>query len=212
MQSNLLDLFEMAKPEKRKTPEQKQFEKENLALLLAFKEIVSDSFRMLHDHIFTLIKPGGGMDNKMPSVTLISFIRTYIIQKFPAYCGKATKSRFKLVTPTQNNIYLKKLDFKRRPSNRKSTANDLIMYQLTKSNKDKGGNVFLGYVTDKVFSRVLGIYAVCLDGKECLWECDILALARKQETKVIRMKKRGEKLKLKDTAVPIKNNDDAKLE
>lgn len=206
MQSNLRDLFGNSKQEKRKTPEQKQFEKENLALLLAFKDIVFEAFGTLHDRIFSVIKPGGGMDNKMPAVSIISLIRTGIIQKFPLYCGKATKSRFKLVTPAaQDNIYLKKLDFKRRPANRQSKANDLIMYQLTNSNKDKGGNVFLGYVTDKLYSSVLGIYAVCLDGKQRLWESDILDLARRQQAKIVRMKKKGEKLKLKETAIPIKN-------
>lgn len=198
------DLFGNSMPEKRKTPSQKQFEKENLDLLLAFLEIVNDSFRLLNNQIFTLIPPGGGMDNKMPSITLISFIRTHIIQQFPYYCGKATKSRFKLVTPTKDNIYLKKLNPRKRPSNRKSKANDLILYQLTKSNEDKGGNVFLGYTTDKMFSQALGVYAVCLDGKDLVWESNIVDLAKKQKAKIIRLKKRGEKLALKKTAVPIK--------
>lgn len=203
MHSNLPDLFGNTKVEKRKTPSQKQFEKANLALLLAFKEIVFESFQTLHDVIFPLVQ-SGGMDNKMPSVSMISFIRTQIIRKFPLYCEKATKGRFKLVTPALCNIYLKKLNLRLRPSNHQSRANDLILHQLTQNNKDRGGNVFLGYVTDKKFSHIIGIFAVCLEGPNLVWKSDIMELAIRQEAKLIRMKRRGDKFKIKPDAMPIK--------
>jgi len=200
MKPILPKLFDMTQVQKRQTPSQEEFIEKNLALLLALKDIVLESFDQFHDNLLPLISPGGGMDNKLPSIAIISFIRTKIIQQFPKYCGKATKGRFKLVSTDLCNIYLKKLDFRKRPSNRQSKANDLILYQLTKNKEDKGGNIFLGYITDPLYNHVLGIYAVCLEGKELVWECNILDLVAKQSAKVVKMKKKGNRIKLKPGA------------
>jgi hypothetical protein len=203
MNTNLPSLFDLSKLEKRKTLSQKSFEQKNPDLLSAFSYAVFDSFKTFDGKMRSLVRPGG-MVNSWPAASINSLIRSAMIEQFPAYCEKATKTRFKLVTDDQN-VYFKKFNYRRRPTNRKSKANDLILYQLTNSNKDKGGNVFFGYTTDPVYSAPLGVYAICIEGDKLLWECDILDFLRKYEAaKLVRMTPKTKKTGLKAGTVTVK--------
>lgn len=210
MVTNVPTLFDLSKLENRKTLSQTEFEKKHAELLMRFMDSVYDSFKTYHEKLSPHIRPGG-MVNSWPASTINSLIRSAMIDHFPAYCAKATKSRFKLVGEEDQNIYLKKFNRRLRPTNRQSKANDLILYQLTSSNKDKGGNVFFGYTTDPTSSAPQEIYAVCLLGDELLWQCDIHEFARRQEAaKLIRMTPKAKKAKLKPGVLGLKKKKNQK--
>ncbi len=203
MSTNLPNLFDLFKFEKRKTPLQQDFEQANMLFLLAFKRIVETSFQNLHSKIFTMFKPYD-MDKNMPAVATISFIRQEIIQNFPEYCRSATPARFRLVTPTNEYIYIKKLDDNYRPSNIQTGENDLIMNQLTVSKKDKGPNIFVGYTSTHGNSSLTGIYAVCIDGPNLIWRTDISDLSRDNQAPLVGIKPKGPEPTLKPGIVKIR--------
>jgi hypothetical protein len=207
MTTNLPTLFDLSKCEKRKTPIQESFEEANLVLLSVFHAAVHRAFERVHNEIFTLIKPSA-MDRNLPAVAMSSFIREIIIQRFPEYCAKATKSRFKLVTPNGEWAFIKKLDHKKRPQNIETYSNELILNQVTQDLKDKAGNVFLGYTSKGDNSKVTGVYAVCLEGKKQLWLTDITTLISHKKSVLARFQTNKKKTTLKPGTVKLKKRKD----
>lgn len=203
MITNLPNLFGFTKLDKRKTPVQKEFERSNLDFLLKVREIIYESFQDLHTKVFSLFGPSD-MDKNMPAVAMISFIRKGIIKYFPDYCRTATRKRFKLVTPNNEYVYVKKLDDNMRPSNIETNANNIILHQLTTDKKDKGPNIFVGYTTTSDYSTLTGIYAVCIDGDTVVWRTDISDLYNDQAGAVVTMKPVGTPPKLKSGVVKVR--------
>ncbi len=191
MQTNLQFLFDLSKFEKRKTPIQSEFEETNLELLLAFKQIVYDSHSKLHSYIHTLFRPGE-MDRNQSAVSMSSFMRQGIL--------------FKLISPNNENIYIKKLDHKKRPSNIQTINNNLIIFQLTKSSKDVQPNIFLGYTANENYSIITGIYAVCIEGKAVKWITNISLLGGSAQAQLESITPIGGSPKLKDGIVKLKKS------
>jgi len=135
---------------------------------------------------------------------MISFIRQAIIKKYPNYCSKATKRRFKLFTPNNEWIFLKKLRNNRRPSNIETAANNIILHQYTENERDKAPNIFLGYTEANGYSMITGIYAVCIDGKDILWHTDISTLEIRETGILVSTKPKNDGPKLKDGVVKVK--------
>jgi hypothetical protein len=195
MQPNLQFLFDPTKYERIKSPTQKQFEKANLDIMLACLSIVKDAFHKLHTLIFPLFKPGE-MDKNQPAISMISFMKQGFIRLHPSFCRRATRSRFKLITPTDEYIYIKKLNEKKRPSNVRTKANDLILFQIANSiAKHKYPNVFFGYTVTPDYSKLTGIYAVCISGKDLVWYSDLNTLYNKAQAKLVNINTSGTKLK-----------------
>jgi hypothetical protein len=141
-------------------------------------------------------------DKNLQAVIMSGFIRGELIKKFPGYCAKATKARFKMHNDKSGWIFIKKLTNKKRPANIKTIANDIIINQLTNSKLDKQQNVFLGYTASKNLSHITGVYAVCIDGDKILWVSDLIQYAA-QHTTVTSINQPNE-VKLKEGIVKIK--------
>lgn len=172
MKTNLPFLFDPSKFERLKTPDQKQFETANLNLMLAFEDIVYDAHDQFHNKVLSLFK-WGEMDKMLPAVAMISFIRQSFIRDYPSYCREATNQRFRLITDNGEYIYLKKLDDNKKPSNIETQSNNLILYQVTDDSSNKRPNVFFGYTTTEEYSKITGVYAVCLKGEQLMWVTNI---------------------------------------
>jgi roadblock/LC7 domain-containing protein len=205
MTTKVQTLFDLGKLEKRKTPTEQKFQDDNADLLNVFKDAVDYAFEMLHKKVFTVFK-ANAMDRNLPAVSVISFIKEYLIDKVPEHCRLATEGRFKLVTKDGQCIYVKKLDEKKMPSNISTTANDMIMHQFTASEYDAGGNVFFGYTTDEGYPKPTGIYAVCIDGNQKVWIFDIATIIKKAQSPVIKLTTKANKPKLKEGVVKIKKD------
>ncbi len=196
-------LFDLASFEKRKTPEQKQFEETNRQLLLDFREFVEKSMKRLHKVIFEQIEPES-QDNKLPAIAMSGFLRGEFIRNYSNYCRKATRLRFKLITENGEWIYIKKLDRQKKPSNVETRANNIILYQLTALNHDKGANVFLGYTEPGDFTKVTGTYAVCIDGAKVQWISDLSLLEQKIQATVENLNPKVKGPSLKEGVVRLK--------
>lgn len=199
-------LFDLASFEKRKTPEQNQFEETNKQLLLEFNDFVEKGLKRLHKVIFEQIEPES-QDNKLPAIAMSGFIRGEFIRNYSSYCRKATRLRFKLITDNGEWIYIKKLDRQKKPSNIETRANNIILHQLTAINHDKGANIFLGYTEPGDFTKVTGTYAVCIDGEKVQWVSDLSLLESKVQATVENMnpKVKGPSLKVGVVKLKKKN-------
>lgn len=184
MTSNLL--FDLSQFEKRKAPAQNDFEAKNIDLLLAFREMVPRSFERLNREIFSVIEPIS-QDKNLPSVVMSGYLRGELIKQFPQYCYKSTKQRFLLVGEANEQIYVKKLDTQKRPSNIPTIDSVLIYNQLSKSHSDVYPNVFLGYTATDDWSGYTGVYAVCIDGQKTMWVTDLMMLDDNRSTNSIKM-------------------------
>jgi Cft2 family RNA processing exonuclease len=196
-------MFNPSDYEKKKTPEQKQFIENNLDFLIAFKEIIYDSHQDLHEIIFPLFKPGE-MDNNMPAVSMISFIRKRLLRQFPLYCEKATTTRFKLLTPSNEYLFVKKLDDDKKPQNIRTVTNEKILNQCLEKNEDSNPNVFIGYSSTEKCDSITGVYAVCIKGEETLWIIDINTLSSGIQGIIVDMDPKDLTPKLKEGIVKIK--------
>lgn len=175
MNTNLRYLFDPSKYVKVQVPEQKAFEEANAELMFAMEDLVIEGHKKLHTTILPLFKYEE-MDKNLPAVAMISFIRQGFIRKYPQYCRKASRKRFRLITQNNEFIYLKKLDKKKRPSNIETHNNNLIIHQVTESKVDSLPNVFFGYTCSENYSVIKGVFAVCIRGKETLWVTNITDL------------------------------------
>jgi len=173
-------LFDLSKFEKRRTSSQDEFEKNNHNLLIDFPEMVHLGHKRLHDDILSKIELRS-RDNKLNATAMSGFLRGQLIEKYPNYCAKATKSRFKMHNDKSEWIFVKKLTSKKRPANIPTIANQVIINQLTDSDSDTQQNVFLGYTASKNLSHITGIYAVCIDGNKILWISDLIQYAKKEK-------------------------------
>lgn len=204
MYTNVGNLFGDFDFYRQKTPNQKEFESKNKPFLLSFKDIVFEAFENMHQKIFPIFKPSD-MDRNMPSVSMISFIRQGIIRKFPLYCRKADRKRFRLVTPTNESLFIKKLDDRFLPSNIQTFENQKILAQCIPGEKTKGSNVFLGYTVSKYYERLTGVYAVCIYGHSVIWITDISLLGGRSESgTLIPITPKGNEPKLKDGIVKVR--------
>lgn len=176
MKTNLQALFDLSKLEKRKTPDQKEFEQTHQQILIDFRESVFRSMDRLHKEILEVIEPES-QDNKLAAIAMSGYLRGDFIRNYPFLCRRATRSRFKLITDQGDLLYIKKLDKKKRPRNVLTKASALILHQLTaKNGGERGANVFLGYTEPGDYSHATGTYAVCIDGDEVKWISDLSLL------------------------------------
>lgn len=180
MAAKLLRLFDESQFEKRKTPVQSEFETGNRDFLLAFREMPYSAHQDLQTKIWIHFKPTE-MDKNANAVMMISFIRQALIRQFPLYCSQATPSRFMLVTPSGEHLYIKKLDDDKMPSNIPTGNNTIILMQLSESKKDDNPNIFLGYTTTDTYSEITGTYAVCITGTKVDWISDLNNLDNEQQ-------------------------------
>jgi hypothetical protein len=169
--TNLNTLFDLSKYEKRKSSEQQEFESKNRDLLIFFKSCVPLCLKMVHKKVLSVIEPID-QDKNLRAVVMSGLLKGQFLRKYPHYCHKATKQRFKLFVNGES-IYLKKLDNNFMPSNILTKESFLIFNQLSSSNTDLGTNIFLGYVVEDDWSKIIGIYAVCIDGDKLLWYSDL---------------------------------------
>lgn len=198
-------LFDDSDYQKKETPKEGEFKRQNIGLLKTYQEAVEYAFKKLHQQVFTIIKPNA-MDRNLPSVSISSFIREYFITNMPFNCKDATSGRFKLTTETGEYIYLKRLYDNLMPSNIETTENDLILNQCLKPGDENKANIFLGYQTDDGYSNATGIFAVCIR-KERIWAFDInSALQQNQKSLYVKIKNTENKPKLKEGIVRIKKN------
>lgn len=175
MSTKLMYLFDPAKYARLTVPEQEKFQKENENLMFAMEDAVYDALKSYQKEILPLFRRGG-MDNNMPAVSMISFIKQAFITRFPQYCREATKARFRLITDSGEHIYLKKLNRKKRPQNIPTENNNRILYQVTDHSKTNRPNVFFGYTCTNNYSSITGVYAICIKGEEIVWVTDISSL------------------------------------
>ena len=208
--SKLNTLFDFSKFEKRKTPDQKQFEAANKQLLIDFKNFVPVCFKNLHKKVLSSIEPID-QDKNLHAVVMSGFLKGQFIRKYPHYCFKATKQRFKLCID-YTNVYIKKLDEKKKlPSNIPTDESLMIYNQLTDTDKDKSANVFLGYTVTDDWSQITGIYALCIEGEEIIWISDLKDFGEQPQTLVVTMKPTPTAPKVKEGAKK-KRNDKTKNE
>lgn len=180
---------------------QTEFENETRTFLFDVRDYILQSFEDLNKKIISEFK-FGEMDCRLPAVAMVSFIRKRIIAGYPYYCRNATQSRFKLTTPTGEYIYVKKLDENKFPSNIETTNNDKIIHQVTDSSTEKGCNVFVGYIAESDFSKIIGIYASCIKGDKLIWATDLNNLDN--NNLIINFDPQSGSPKLKDGVVRIK--------
>jgi hypothetical protein len=179
--SNLNTLFDFSKFEKRKPIEQKQFEKANAQLLRDFREFVPTCFEKLHKKVLANIEPID-QDRNLHAVVMNGFLKGQFIRKYPHLCYKATRQRFRLFVDN-TNVFVKKLDEKTKfPSNIPTDQSLMIYNQLTDSTSDKHTNVFLGYTVREDWSKITGVYAVCIEGEEIIWISDLNTFGEEQST------------------------------
>jgi hypothetical protein len=197
-------LFDPSQYEKRKTVLQEKFEHENFDFLLTVKDYIFESLEDVHTKILVHFKYGE-MDCRLPSVSMVSFIRKRIINNFPFYCRNAILGRFKLTTPSNDYIYIKKLDDNRLPSNVETEANNMIIFNVTKNSDDEGCNIFTGYTCPDDYSKIDGIFAVCIEGKKVIWETDLLNFGN--QGAILDINPQDGTPKLKDGIVQLKKTD-----
>lgn len=184
--SKLNTLFDFSKFEKRKTANQQAFEMANRQLLIDFKQFVNVSFKQLHQKVLTVIAPLD-QDKNLKAVVMSGYLAGQLKRKYPLYCGLATPQRFKLWIDGVS-VYIKKLDEKNKlPSNIPTDESLKIYNQLADDNEDKGCNIFLGYTVSDDWSRITGIYLVCIEGEERIWMTDLTNFGEDQASPVIPM-------------------------
>lgn len=197
--AKLNTLFDFTKFERRKTLEQQEFEQNNKQLLIDFKNSVPECLKDLHKKIFASIEPID-QDKNLPATAMNGFLSGQFKRKYPHYCYKATKQRFKLYIGDVS-IYIKKLDEKSKlPSNIPTDESLKIFNQLTDSDSDDGCNIFLGYTVTDDWSRITGIYAVCLKGDVLLWKTDLNNFEEDSLTPIIPIRPTPKAPQVKDGA------------
>lgn len=184
--ANLNTLFDFSKFDKRKTASQQEFEEQNKQLLIDYKNEVPESFKKLHQRVLAAIEPID-QDKNLCAVVMSGYLTGFFKRKYPHYCGKATKQRFKLCI-SNTNVYIKKLDEKSKlPSNIPTDESLKIHFQLTDST-DKECNIFLGYTVSEDWSILTGTYALCIEGEEKIWISDLSGLDSDNLSPVVTMK------------------------
>lgn len=197
--TKLNTLFDFSKFEKRKTNDQSEFEKSNTQLLIDFKNFVPICFQNLHKKILSVIEPID-QDKNLNATVMSGYLKGQFIRKYPHYCSKATKQRFKL-NVNSTYIYIKKLDKKTKvPSNIPTKESLMIYNQLTNSTSDTGCNIFLGYTVTNDWSMIKGIYAVCIEGENVLWMTDLKNFGDAELTPVVILKPKPIAPKVKEGA------------
>lgn len=205
--ANLNTLFDCAKFEKRKTSDQKSFEMANRELLIDYKNFVPNCFKKLHKNVLAAIEPID-QDKNLPAVVMSGYLAGEFKRKYPHYCTKATRKRFKLYID-YTNVYVKKLDARTKlPSNIPTDEALMILNNLTDTNADNGGNIFLGYTVSDDWSRIKGIYAVCIEGDKIVWISDLTNFGEEEKAPVITLKPKPIAPKVKTGAK--KKSDDQK--
>lgn len=193
------DLFDGIVFEKRISIEERDFLMGNTELLAHYLAAVYYAHQKLHKELMPIYSESGYMEPNIPATTMNSFIKSYLISKLPfESLSHATNRRFKIKGQGDVWVFSKKLGKRKKmPSNVKTVANDIIMGQLSDNPNDKGANVFLGYtVSDKNFSEILGVFAVCIEGDTKKWHFDVAdALAKTAVIKPITNNKNTPKLK-----------------
>ncbi|SMC54449.1 hypothetical protein [Pedobacter africanus] len=179
-------LFDLSQFRKKKAPAQEEFESNNLDILLAFRDIVPRCFERLHKEIFGVIEPVS-QDKNLPAVVMSGFMRGELIKLFPEACRNATTQRFQLAGTKNEQIFIKKLDERRRPSNIPTVDSVLIYNQRSKSMADTTPNIFLGYTATDDWSGFTGTYAVCIDGDKTVWESDLSMLCDNRGSLIVKM-------------------------
>ncbi len=197
--SNLNMLFDFSKFEKRKTANQIDFEQQCRQMLIDFRNFVPVCFKNLHRKVLSVIEPID-QDKNLNAVVMSGLLKGQLIRKYPQYCHKATKQRFKLYID-YTSIYIKKLDEKTKlPSNIPTDESLMIYNQLTDSNNDIGCNIFLGYTVKDDWSMITGIYAVCIEGENILWITDLRNFAEEEQLPIITLRPRPNTPKVKSGA------------
>jgi len=199
-------LFDDSDYQKKATPSENKFKKNNIALLRTYRDAVEYAFQNLHQKVFTVFKPNA-MDRNLPSVAISSFIRDYFITNMPFNCKDATTGRFKLTTNSGEYIYLKRLYENLMPSNIETTENDIILNQCFKPGQSDKANIFLGYQTDDGYPNATGIFAVCIRVDKIEWAFNINSVLQQKENSLyVKIKNVENKPKLKEGVVKVKKN------
>lgn len=169
--------FDEVKYSKNQITAKEVFIDYNKEFLIYYFKSANVAFERLHKEAFKIFKPSC-MDSNLPAVAMNSFIREEILKIYSLNCKKATRRNFKIIMPNGELAYIKKLNSKDRPSNIPTKSNDLRIHQCSTKNVNDGTpNIFLGYKTSRDNSRLLKVFAVCIDGDNEVWKIDLSKLA-----------------------------------
>jgi len=168
------ELFANSQMQKRKTPEQEEFEKENLDVLGYSVKAVNQALELMHKE--RELYPFSYRGRNWAATTLNGFVQGIMLDKFPdkmksffgSYSYVGSKSLLKF----------KKLSDKLIPENIKTEKVDRERNQQALLFESNIPIIYIGYTVDSTMDEITGCYAVCLDDwDKLIWVSDLTDIA-----------------------------------
>jgi len=164
------ELFANSQMQKRKTPEQEDFEYENLDVLGYAVKAINQALEMMHKE--RELYPFSYRGKNWAATTMNGFVQGIMLDKYPdrmksfwgSYSYVGVKSLLKF----------KKLNDKFIPENIKTEKVDRERNQQALLFETNIPIIYIGYTVDKTMDEITGCYAVCLDDWDRLiWVSDL---------------------------------------
>lgn len=168
------ELFANSQMQKRKTPEQEEFEFENLDVLGYAVKAVNLALEMMHKERESY--PFSYRGRNWAATTMNGFVQGIMMDKYPdrmksffgSYSYVGVKSLLKF----------KKLNDKLIPENIKTEKVDRERNQQALLFETNIPIIYIGYTVDSTMDEITGCYAVCLDDwDKLIWVSDLTDIA-----------------------------------
>lgn len=158
----------------RPTPEQSKFENANYYQLKAFADAVQIGFeRTLAEQ---KLKPKLSMNFVWFPVAMHGNVLSEFAQRYPEMIKATGRKNHCIMLNGGCECYIKKLSDNLRPSYNFSNTTEAMVRQMALPEQTPLPIIFLGYKLTKDNSKILGVYAVCLNGNDILWVSDLLSM------------------------------------
>lgn len=168
------ELFANSQMQKRKTPEQEDFERENLDVLVYSVEVMNQALRMMHKE--RELHPFSYRGRNWAATTLNGFVQGLMLDKYPSrmksFCGSYS------YVGSKSLMKFKKLNDKLIPENIKTEKVSRERNQQALLFEANIPIIYIGYTVDSTMDEITGCYAVCLDDwDKIIWVSDLTDIA-----------------------------------
>lgn len=173
MESKGTYLFDINKLLPRPLPVQEKFERDYYDFLSVIPDIIDQAFEMTVKA--RRMKDPRAVNRNWFANEMSGNLAFLIMRKFPAYV-KMVRGTYCLNLNFEYECYVKRLTSALQPSYRHSDTSWANFNQRAMSIKEQLPIIYIGYKASKTNDKILGSYAVCLQGKNRLWVSDLNAL------------------------------------
>jgi hypothetical protein len=194
-------LFANSQTQKRKTPDQQEFEREFNEVLQYSEYCMNEALKMMHNE--RGLYPPHYRNKNWTATVMNGFITGMLTEKYPDKM-KINQGVLRYVSDKAIIIF-KKLSDKYYPSNIQTQKVGRERNQLFALGELSVPIVYVGYVTNDTYDKLNGTYAVCLDDwDEIQWISDLTEISNYEAKVSTEATPREERVQSEKTLVTIK--------